>query len=116
MDPPSAALGRRKFLVLVGGAAAWQFLSPGEAVAKKLAAHPPSLQPWSLPEAPPENGIELAKAVIGAAVLAPSHWNTQPWRMETEGDSIRLVADPSRSLPVLDPDQCSMFVALGAAL
>jgi nitroreductase len=116
MDPPAAALGRRKFLVLVGGAAAWQFLSPGEAVAKKLAAHPPSLQPWSLPEAPPENGLELAKAVIGAAVLAPSHWNTQPWRMETEGDSIRLVADPSRSLPVLDPDQRSMFVALGAAL
>ena len=115
MDPPSA-LARRKFLVLVGGAAAWHYLAPGEAVAKRLAASPLSLQPWSLPDTPPESGIELAKAVIGAAVLAPSHWNTQPWRMETEGESIRLVADPSRALPVLDPDQQSMYVALGAAL
>lgn len=115
MDPPGG-LGRRQFMVLVGGAAAWQILHPGAAWARKLAAGPPQLQPWSLPDPPPEGGIELAKAVIGAAVLAPSHWNTQPWRMETEGESIRLVADPSRSLRVLDPDQRSMFVALGAAL
>lgn len=103
-------------MVLVGGAAAYQFLRPGAAWAKKLAATAPSLQPWSLPDSPPENGLDLARAVIGAAVLAPSHWNTQPWRMETEGESIRLVVDPSRSLPALDPDQRSMFIALGAAL
>ena len=116
MDPPTAPLGRRRFLVLVGGAAAYEYLRPGAALAKKLASGPPTLQPWTLPELSPEGGIELAKAVIGAAVLAPSHWNTQPWRMETEGESIRLVADPSRSLPVVDPEQSSMYIALGAAL
>jgi nitroreductase len=53
---------------------------------------------------------------MGAGVLAPSHWNTQPWRFEAEGASIRLVADAGRALPALDADRRSMMMALGAAL
>lgn len=76
----------------------------------------PALQPWSLPEGRPGSTLEVARALISAAVLAPSHWNSQPWRFEVEGASIRLVADTQRSLPVTDPDQRSMMISLGAAL
>jgi len=109
-------LDRRQFLVVLGGAAAYGVLRPALAVAKKAAGAQPMLQPWSLPDPPAGNGIELARAVIAAGVLAPSHWNTQPWRMESEGESIRLVADTGRAMPVNDPDQRAMLVSLGAAL
>ncbi|HEY3214992.1 MAG TPA: hypothetical protein VGK93_00730 [Candidatus Eisenbacteria bacterium] len=65
---------------------------------------------------PPANPIELARALVGAAVLAPSNWNSQPWRLEVEGSSVRLVADPQRALPVTDPDRTGMLISLGAAL
>ncbi len=60
--------------------------------------------------------MELARALVGAAVLAPSNWNSQPWRMEVEGYAVRLVADPRRALPVTDPDRTGMLISLGAAL
>ena len=109
-------LDRRQFLVTLGGAAAYATLRPGLAWAEKAGLAAPPLQPWSLPDEPAGNGVELAKAVIAAGVLAPSHWNTQPWRMESEGESIRLVADTGRAMPVNDPDQRSMLVSLGASL
>ena len=49
-------------------------------------------------------------------MLAPSHWNAQPWRFEVEGDEIRLIADPARALPAIDPDRRAMMAGLGAAL
>src|SRR5436309_3341984 len=98
-------LDRRRFLVLVGGAAAYLALRPHLGWAGKLAEGIPHLQPWALPDEPPGSPIELARALIGAAVLAPSNWNSQPWRFEAEGTSIRLVADTQRSLPFTDPDQ-----------
>ena len=108
-------MDRRTFLVIAGGAAAYTVLRPTLALARR-AAGPPTLQPWSLPVDPPSNPNDLARALIGAAVLAPSHWNAQPWRFEVEGASIRIVADPQRALPVTDPDRRSMMIALGAAL
>src|SRR5690349_21784058 len=110
------ALDRRRFLVLVGGALAYSALAPAEALAKKVRSESVTLQPWTLPAQAPATSIDLARAVIGAGVLAPSHWNTQPWRMETDGEQIRLVADGTRALPVCDPDQRSMMLALGASL
>jgi nitroreductase len=54
--------------------------------------------------------------LIGAAVLAPSTWNSQPWRFEVDGETIRLVADSRRALPITDPAQKGMMISLGAAL
>lgn len=109
-------LDRRRFLILVGGAAAYQALRPHAGWAKKLARDLPPLQPWTLPDAPPADPLELQRTLIGAAILAPSHWNSQPWRFEVDGGTIRLVADARRALPVTDPDRRWMMVSLGAAL
>jgi hypothetical protein len=118
--PAGTPIDRRRFLALAGTAAAWTVLHPvvtaAPAWARRLATVPVPLQPWWLPAEAPLGALEQARALIGAAVLAPSHWNTQPWRFEVEGESVRLLLDPSRALPVLDPDQRHACVALGAAL
>ena len=111
-----ASIGRRAFMMGLGGTAAYVALRPAWSWALNVAAPPPALQPWSLPAQPPSDPIELTRALIGAAVLAPSHWNTQPWRMEANGVWIRLLADPARALPVTDPDRHAMMLSLGAAL
>ena len=109
-------IDRRRFLVLMGSAAAVAALRPYAALAGKAGTPLPPLQPWSLPDRVPGNEIDIARALIGAAILAPSHWNTQPWRFEVEGASIRLLGDPQRTLPVIDPERRAMRIALGAAL
>lgn len=109
-------LPRRRFLLTMAGAAAYTALRPGATWARKLARPLPALQPWSLPSDPPADPLELARALAGAAVLAPSQWNTQPWRIEVNGASLRLLADANRALPTCDPDRCGMMMSLGAAL
>lgn len=109
-------LDRRRFLIVVGGAAAYAALRPYAGLAQKSGLGLPPLQPWSLPDQVPASEIEIARALIGAAVLAPSHWNTQPWRFEVEGPVIRLLGDPQRALPITDPEQRAMRLSLGAAL
>src|SRR5262245_13324161 len=111
----SVPIDRRRFLIVVGGAAASAALRPYAALARKAGDLPP-LQSWSLPSRAPTDEAELARALIGAAVLAPSHWNTQPWRFEVERSVIRVLGDPQRALPVADPDQRAMRISLGAAL
>ena len=109
-------LGRRAFLIAVGAAAGYAAVRPHLAWARKTREALPPLQPWSLPADPPGSPVELARAIIGAGILAPSLWNTQPWRMEVDATTLRLVADPARSLPVGDPDQRGLMVSLGASL
>lgn len=109
-------LDRRRFLIVAGGAAAWLTLHPWEGLAQTLANGPAALQPWRLPDEPPADPLELQRALIAAAILAPSHWNSQPWRFEVEPEAIRLVADVSRTLPATDPDRRWMMASLGAAL
>ena len=50
------------------------------------------------------------------AILAPSSHNTQPWRFNLDGDTVTLVADRTRSLPVVDPYDRELIASLGAAL
>ena len=90
-------------------------LRPHAALAQRVARDVP-LQSWSLPDALPANGIEAARALVGAAILAPSYWNSQPWRFEVEGAEIRLALDATRTLPECDPDQRFVQISLGAAL
>lgn len=55
--------------------------------------------------------------VLRLASLAPSGHNTQPWRVELlEEGRLRIHADATRSLPVVDPDHKEMLISLGAFL
>lgn len=53
--------------------------------------------------------------LINYALLAPSEYNTQPWRFRVKGDIIELHMDTSRRLPVVDPDDREMLISCGAA-
>jgi len=67
------------------------------------------LTSWSLTR-------ELASSLIGAAVLAPSSHNTQPWVFRVHGPCIDLLADRTRALPVNDPDDRELTISCAAAL
>jgi hypothetical protein len=112
----SITLDRRRFLVVLGGAAALQAMGPSLAWAHRAAGAFPDLQPWALPETLPASSLEAARALVGAAVLAPSYLNTQPWRFETSAGELRVVLDPTRTLPTDDADQRFAQMSLGAAL
>ena len=114
--PTEIVIDRRRFLVLAGSAAAYVVLRPHLAWARRGPGGRPDPQTWTLPSEPGIGSVETARALIAAAVLAPSHWNTQPWRFEAEGNVVRIVADTQRSLPGIDPDQRSLMMSLGAAL
>jgi len=115
----SVQLDRRRFLVVLGGFAAleaWRSTEPTLAWARRATSTLPALQPWTLPDALPAGSVEAARALVGAAVLAPSYWNTQPWRFEVDAQELRLLLDPQRTLPLSDPDQRFSQMSLGAAL
>ncbi|MEU7788901.1 nitroreductase family protein [Amycolatopsis sp. NPDC049159] len=59
---------------------------------------------------------DQVKSVLGAAVLAPSTHNTQPWRFRCGPAGLELHADPDRALPVADADQRELLLSCGAAL
>jgi nitroreductase len=105
---------------VAGGAAAYLALRPHEGWAKRAAREETPLEPWTLPSDPPADRIEMMRALIGAAVLAPSYLNSQPWRFAVDTDparpAIRLIADVQRAVPATDPDRRWMMTSLGAAL
>ncbi|EWM10247.1 nitroreductase family protein, partial [Kutzneria sp. 744] len=55
-------------------------------------------------------------AVLGAATMAPSVHNSQPWRFRVLPDRIELHADLARRLPATDPDDKELRLSCGAAL
>lgn len=57
-------------------------------------------------------GTEL----VAAARMAPSLHNAQPWAFRITSDAVRIYADRSRSVRVLDPDSRQMYIGVGAAL
>ena len=79
----------------------------------------PALDAWSVdaatfPEhAPVEDQLAF---LIRYAILAPSGHNTQPWHFRIDGPEVEILADRSRGLPVVDPDDRALVIACGAAL
>lgn len=108
-------LDRRRFLVLVAGAAAGLALAPEltRAARRVAAVAGPG---WTLPDAAPAGSLDTARALIGAAILAPSYWNAQPWRFAVDADELRLALDLDRTLPASDPDRRFTLQSLGGAL
>lgn len=54
--------------------------------------------------------------ILNYAVLAPSSHNTQPWRFKIVDNAIKLYADKTRALSVVDPDYRELTISCGAAL
>jgi iron-sulfur cluster repair protein YtfE (RIC family) len=66
----------------------------------------------------PDFGLPVEKLayLLRYAVKAPSGHNSQPWRFRLAGDAVELLADRSRALPVVDPDDRELVMSCGAAL
>src|SRR5438128_2094321 len=74
--------------------------------------------PWSVSDAEfPTNGtlVDQLRFLVRYAILAPSRHNTQPWRFHVFPDGVDVLADHSRALTVVDPDDRELFISCGAA-
>ena len=58
---------------------------------------------------------EKLRSVLRYAVRAPSGHNTQPWQFSVSDGALRVYADRSRRLPVVDPDDRALTISCGAA-
>ena len=56
------------------------------------------------------------KALLRYAILAPSGPNTQPWEFSIKDNEISLIADFSRSLPSVDPNDRTLYISHGCLL
>lgn len=54
--------------------------------------------------------------LVQSATRAPSSHNTQPCRFKVGTHEIQVLADPSRQLPIADPDGRELLISCGAAL
>ena len=79
----------------------------------------PHLEPWRTLTGEYPAAADLAsrlRFLLNYAVLAPSPYNSQPWRFEVSGNQVRLCAERSRSRPVADADGRELVISCGAAL
>ncbi|TNC62553.1 Acg family FMN-binding oxidoreductase [Rubellimicrobium roseum] len=80
--------------------------------------HDPAAE-WQIePVDRPAQGREVDRLrfLLRYAILAPSGHNTQPWLFRVRGDRIELLADRTRSLPVVDPRDRALIISCGPAL
>ena len=54
--------------------------------------------------------------IIKYAAKAPSGYNTQPWKFKIGSDSISILPDFTKALPVVDSDNHALYISLGCAL
>lgn len=59
---------------------------------------------------------DMALSLLNLTVRAPSSHNSQPWVFRFNSESVELLADRTRALPVNDPDDRELVVSCGAAL
>lgn len=78
-----------------------------------LACEPRELSPALVFERTGDRRLAL---ICGFATLAPSSHNTQPWLFEVDAGVVRVFADRSRALPVVDPHDRELVISVGAAI
>ena len=74
---------------------------------------------WTIDQqAYPANGSddERLRFLLNYAILAPSGHNTQPWLFRIGGGKVDVIADRSRRLPVVDPDDRALLISCGGAV
>jgi len=77
------------------------------------------LAPWNVSESDYPFSAETWEKLsfcLNYAVLAPSSHNSQPWRFKLGLDELRLYADRTRALPIVDPHDRELIISCGAAL
>ena len=62
-----------------------------------------------------EGHTERLAFAVHYAILAPSGHNAQPWLFHVDGDHVDVLADRSRALAVVDPDDRELTISCGAA-
>jgi nitroreductase len=60
------------------------------------------------------DGEQAIEQALRAAVVAPSLFNSQPWRVRSLGGTVLICADRSRRLPVHDPHDRELLLACGS--
>lgn len=76
-------------------------------------------QAWNVPEKEfPKDGTDAEKLAfcVRYAMLAPSVYNSQPWRFRVTDKAVELIADRRRGLPVADAGDRQLTVFCGTAL
>lgn len=76
------------------------------------------MNPWDIQENDfPAGGVESEKLrfLLGYAILAPSTFNTQPWRFRLNGNEM-IFADLKRWLKDSDADKRELYISVGCAL
>jgi hypothetical protein len=63
-----------------------------------------------------EDSTAVLADAAKASLLAPSVFNTQPWRWRIAGDTMQLSADPDRRLDATDPEGRLLLLSCGTAL
>jgi nitroreductase len=66
----------------------------------------------------PENASrgDLLEFLLHYSILAPSSYNTQPWHFRFSRNGVDLLADRSRSLESIDPEDRELIISCGSAL
>lgn len=78
-----------------------------------------SLKEWAVASELPRADATLSEKfyfAVRCAVLAPSSHNSQPWLFKVAADSLTMVMDRRRALPVVDPHDRELVISCGAAL
>ena len=70
---------------------------------------------WRPAGMPPAGRSEAHREIIRYATLAPSSLNSQPWNFRLRADELLIHPDFTRRMPVTDPDDEQLFIALGSA-
>lgn len=108
---------RKKFLesgaALVAAPLGLQACAPADASDSYEVAVKNIWRPTSIPLS---GELALQRELVRCTVLAPSSHNTQCWKFHVEQNTISILPDLSRHLPVVDPDDHHLFVSLGCAL
>lgn len=109
-------MNRRTFLrsagagaALAGGGAAW-YVYDGQSIYEQPDGPYAAWREWK------DVGRGGPASLVGAAVLASSPHNTQPWIFRVADRRVELFLDPKRSVAGLDPFLREAYIGMGCAL